>query len=268
MFLRLVAVVLRWHASNSHARPPSISPPDPSLNALFDREFSVTFRNSPKSPPSIGIEGHDDRLHDASALAVARRRLTSKSVLVELAAFDPANLSAQDRISHSMMVYDLRRQDALNAIYGNLRFGAGSDGWLPINPVRRTSLRLSFARQGDAPFEPRATTTITSKRLDALPLLIQQVTQIMQAGMKSGWMPPRAAMVRAPGQITPFAVPDVTASPLSRAVQAVSARRPGGWTQQRITDCRAQDCSRIACSPSLRRCSSLSETKYLPACSE
>jgi uncharacterized protein (DUF885 family) len=54
------------------------------------------------------------------------------------------------------------------------------------------------------------------KRLAAIPKYLEQKTAILQAAMRSGWMPPRAAMERVPGQLEVFAGADVTATPLWR----------------------------------------------------
>ena len=54
------------------------------------------------------------------------------------------------------------------------------------------------------------------KRLDAIPTLLGQQIAIMRAGIKSGWMPPRAAMQRVPEMFTSYAGGDVTKTPLWR----------------------------------------------------
>ncbi len=163
------------------------------------------------------------------------------------------------------MVYDLRRQDALNALYGDLRFGAGNDGWLQITTA--DGPHFDFQSLAKAmPFRNARDYDNYLKRLEALPLLIEQTTQTLQAGMKSGWMPPRVAMVRAPGQITPFAVSDVTASPL----YAPFKQFPSGISaedQQRITDA-ARKVLKDRVQPAFAALQQFVEVKYLPASSD
>jgi uncharacterized protein (DUF885 family) len=264
MFSRLVAVALLACAQLACAATPDPAP-NPSLAALFDREFQRDLQEFPETATFLGIEGYNDRLHDASAQAAARRKAHVKSVLVELAAFDPTKLSAQDRISHSMMVYDLRREDALNALYGDLRFGAGNDGWLQVTPSGGPHSNFHSLAKG-MPFRNARDYDNYLKRLEALPLLTEQTIQIMQAGMKSGWMPPRVAMVRAPGQITPFAVSDVTTSPL----YAPFKQFPSGVSaeeQQRLTDA-ARKVLKDRVQPAFAALQQFVETKYLPACTD
>jgi uncharacterized protein (DUF885 family) len=54
------------------------------------------------------------------------------------------------------------------------------------------------------------------KRLGAIPRLLEQQQAQMRSGMQSGWMPPRAAILRVPDMFTVFAGADVTATPLWR----------------------------------------------------
>ena len=261
MLFRFIAVAMVVCASLAHGATPEFAP-NPSLSAFFNREFQLDLQEFPENATYLGIEGYNDRLHDASAQAAARRKAHVKSVLVELAAFDPAKLSAQDRISLSMMIYDLRREDALNALYGDLRFGAGNDGWLQVTTSDGPHSDFqSLAKT--MPFRNARDYDNYLKRLEALPLLIEQTTQIMQAGMKSGWMPPRVAMVRAPGQITPFAVLDVSASPLYGPFKQF----PPGMSaeeQQRITDA-GRKVLRDRVQPAFAALQQFVETKYLPA---
>jgi uncharacterized protein (DUF885 family) len=236
--------------------------PNASLSALFNREFQLELQEFPERATFLGIDGYNDRLHDASPEAVARRKAHVKSVLAELAAFDPATLSTQDRISLSMFAYNLRRDDALNTLYGDLPFGFGPDTWVQIS----TSSGPHSAFQSLAKatrFRNARDYDDYLKRLEALPRAIEQTTAILQAGMKSGWMPPRVAMVRVPGQLAPFVVADPTASPyyapFNQFPPGVSAEG-----QKRITDA-ARKVLKDRVQPALVAFQQFVETKYLPA---
>ena len=261
MLSRFVTVALLACAHLAFAATPDPAP-NAALSALFTREFQLASAEFPEQATYLGIEGYNDRLHDASAQAVARRKAHVKSILAELAAFDPAKLSAQDRISLSMMAYNLRREDELNALYGDLRFGAGSDSWLQVTTSDGPHSDFqSLAKT--MPFRNARDYDNYLKRLEALPRLIEQTTQILQTGMKSGWMPPRVSMVRAPGQITPFTVADVTASPLygpfKQFPSSMSAEE-----QQRITDA-GRKLLKDRVQPAFAAFQQFIETKYLPA---
>ena len=267
MLARSIAasLVLCFQLAYADVPATAVEPPsNAALAALFDREFQHDLQEFPENATFLGIEGYNDRLRDSSAEAAAQRKAHVKSVLVELAAFDPVKLSAQDRVSLAMMTDRLRRQDALDALYGDLRFGDGSDSWLQVTPS--SGPHVSFQSLAKAtPFRNARDYDNYLKRLDALPRAIEQSTQIMQAGMQSGWMPPRAAMVRVPQQITPFAVADVTASPLyapfTRFPASVSADE-----RKRIADAGTK-VLKDRVQPAFASFRQFVETQYLPACS-
>ena len=252
----------RWHAQNSHARSPSIPRPILPSTPSSIANSSVTFRNSLKSPPSIGIEGYNDHLHDASALAVARRKAHVKSVLVELAAFDPdETLRARPHLAFDDGLRSSPPGCAQRALWeSSLRC---RQRWLAaINRVRRTSRRLSFARQGDALSKrarlrqlPQAPRCAAAPHPTGNPDHASRDEVRMDAAASGD-----GARARADHAVRRVGCHRFAAL---RAVQAVSARRPGGETNSASPKPRAK-CSRIACSPSLRRSSSLSKPNICP----
>jgi uncharacterized protein (DUF885 family) len=214
MLLRSIIIALFALAPGAFAAAPAQeAPPDPALQALFDREFNNDLREAPEFATFIGIDTYNDRLRDKSAQGIARRKGHVKAELAELAAFDPAKLSTRDRISLAMKTNDLRRIDALTAMYGELPFGDGNDSWLQLTPSG--GLHIGFQDLVKAtPFRNVRDYENYLKRLEALPLALQQSTATMEAGMKSGWMPPRVAMLRVPAQIATLNGADVTTTPL------------------------------------------------------
>lgn len=188
--------------------------PDPALHALFDREFQRTQEEFPEYATLLGNPAFNDRLHDASPGAVARRKAHVKEVLAELSGFEAGRLSTQDRLSLEMMRSDLQRQRELDDLYGLLPFGAArGDGWMPVSPGWGPHTILPLLAKA-APFRNVHDYENWISRLRAIPRLLGQETAVMEAGMASGWMPPRAAMVRVPGQLATFAGDDVAATPL------------------------------------------------------
>ena len=99
------------------------------------------------------------------------------------------------------------------AFYGELPFGVDSDGWMPVSPMHGPQQLFSYLTQATR-FQAVRDYETFLKRLGAIPTLLAQDTAMMRAGMKSGWMPPRAAMSRVPEMFVPYAGADVTATPL------------------------------------------------------
>ena len=258
-----LVVLLFALAGNAGAAGP---PPDAALHALFDREFQRDQEEFPEYGTLLGNNAFNDRLHDASPQAVARRKAHVKEVLGELAGFDANRLSTQDRLSLEMMTDNLRRQDALNALYGDLPFGARfGDGWMQISPMGGPQTFLPLLAKA-APFRNVRDYENYISRLQAMPRLLAQDIAVMEAGMKSGWMPPRVSMTRVPEQLTAFAGPDVTATPL----YGPFLRFPPGMgaeDRSRLTEA-ARKVLAQQVHPAFGALKRFMQEKYLPACRE
>jgi len=186
--------------------------PNKALNDLFDREFKRGLEEHPEQATFLGMPGYDDRLTDLSNAAVARRKAHVKEVGVEVRRFDPKALNTQDRISRAILLDSIDLTLQQDALYGNLPFSE-EDAWLPVSSMN--------GPQNGFPYLARATQLRKSaevanyvKRLDGIPRQFDQMIERMRVGMKSGWMPPKAAMGQVPGMFDPFVVEDVTKSPL------------------------------------------------------
>ncbi len=208
----VAATLVSLATSAAPAREP---PPNKALNDLFEREFRNELVEHPEFATLVGAPGFDDRLTDRSAQAVARRKAHTKSVLAQLRRFDPQSLSAQDRVSREVALESYAMRERENALYGDLPFGASDDGWMPASTMQGPQMLLAVLARA-ARFATIADYENYLKRLAAVPALLEQEQAQMRAGMRSGWMPPRAAMVRVPEMYTAFAGADVTASPLWR----------------------------------------------------
>ena len=196
------------------AGAPAKDPPsNKALNALFEREFKVQIAEHPEFGTLFGVPGFDDRLTDLSAQAVARRKAHAKVVIAELGRFDPKSLSTQDRISRELALESLTMRAREDAFYGDLPFGGDDDGWMPVSSMNGPQQLLALLARA-ASFRTAADYENYLKRLGAIPLLLEQERAQMQAGMRSGWMPPRAAMLLVPDMFTVFAGGDITATPL------------------------------------------------------
>ncbi|MBL0141120.1 MAG: DUF885 domain-containing protein [Betaproteobacteria bacterium] len=239
-------------------------PPDPALHALFDREFLRRQEESPEFATMLGNPAFNDRLHDGSREAIARRKAHVKTVLGELARFDPKQLSTQDRISVEVMKDNLRRTDALNALYGDLPFGASfGDGWMQLSPSSGPHSVYPMLVKA-TPFRSTRDYENYLKRLDAIARVLEQSQAVMEAGIKSGWMPPRAAMVRVPGQLAVFAGADVMATPLYVPFLKFPAAVAPDEQARLAQAARTVLARRVH--PAFAALKQFVEEKYLPAC--
>ena len=206
----IAAVMVSLAAAAAPAREP---PSNKALNALFEREFKVQIVEHPEFGTLFGVPGFDDRLTDLSPQAVRRRKAHTKAVIAELGRFDPKSLSTQDRISRELALESLTMRERENAFYGDLPFGGDDDGWMPVSSMNGPQQLLALLARA-ASFRTAADYEHYLKRLGAVPLLLEQESAQMQAGMRSGWMPPRAAMLLVPDMFAVFSGGDITATPL------------------------------------------------------
>jgi uncharacterized protein (DUF885 family) len=184
------------------------------LHAFFEREFANAMEEQPEYGTYLGLDGFDHRVTDLSPEAIARRNARVDRAMAELKRFDPAKLGEQDRVSRSIMLEGLERSVRERSFYPGLPFGP-SDGWMRVSPQGGPHFTLPFIVRATR-FRTTADYENYLKRLEALPRQLQQETELMRAGMRSGWLPPREAMQRVPGMLETFAVADVTTTPLWR----------------------------------------------------
>jgi uncharacterized protein (DUF885 family) len=154
-------------------------------------------------------------------------------VIAELGRYDPRTLSTQDRISRELALESLTINARENVFYGDLPFGADADGWMPVSPMHGPQQTFSYLVQATR-FQTARDYDNYLKRLAAIPAQLRQQEAIMRAGMKSGWVPPRAAMQLVPEMFAHYAGADVTATPFWKPL----AEFP--------PDVRAEDRARIA----------------------
>ncbi len=255
------AAALAAAALGATAREPA---PSRALAAFFEREFRYELAQHPETATELGIAGYDDRLADRSAAAIAARKAHVKAAIRTLTRFDPARLGREDRISRAVMLEQLRTKDALNALYAGLPFGADrSDSWLQLSPMHGPHALLAQLARA-APFADGEDYARYVKRLEALPRLLEQSRAAMEAGMRSGWVPPAAAMARVPDMLAPFGAGDPAASPL----WAPFERFPGAMPAQERERWRAAGRRVLAgrVQPAFAAYRDFVQTRYLPAC--
>ena len=187
-------------------------PPSKALAALFDREFERGLDEHPERATFLGIPGHDDRLTDISDAAVARRKAHVKEVAAELKKFEPKTLNTQDRISRAILLESTELEMRQDALFGALPFSE-EDGWLAVSSMNGPQNGYPYLARATR-FRRPADVANYVKRLEGIPGRLDQMVARMRVGMKSGWMPPKAAMGQVPGMFDAFVTEDVTRSPL------------------------------------------------------
>jgi uncharacterized protein (DUF885 family) len=104
------------------------------------------------------------------------------------------------------------------------------------------------------------------KRLEAVPRVLGESRAVLEAAMKSGWMPPREAMLRVPSQLAVFSVDDVTATALYAPFKRYPSSLPADEQQRLAEEGRKVLAQRVH--PAFAEYRRFVEEKYLPACRE
>jgi uncharacterized protein (DUF885 family) len=260
--LALVSLLGAGAAATAASGAPAEPAPNKALHALFEREFRNDLEESPETGTLLGLEGYDHRLSDYSPAAVARRRARVPKVITELERFDPRKLSTQDRISREVMLDKLRLAAQEHAIYGALPF-EDFRSWMPVSTMHGPHASLSQVAKAT---RLRSTRDYDNylKRLAEVPRMLEQQVAAMRAGIRSGWVAPRAVMTRVPALFDAFARADVTATPLWTPF-AKFADSIGADDRRRIeAEGRRVLSERVH--PAFAAYRQFLETEYLPAC--
>lgn len=232
------------------------------LHAIFDREFKRGLEEFPERGTFLGIPGYDDRFADLSPAAAARRRAHARAAVAELKRFDPKRLSTQDRISRAVALDDLERGLAFADLYGALPFEEGRGGWLQVSPMQGPQQDLPSLVKATA-FRRTADYENYLKRLEAVPRVLSQITDLMSAGMRAGWMPPAAAMTKVAAQFEPFAGTNVEATPLWKPFASFPADVPEA-DRKRLADAGRKALSERV-HPAFAALKRFIESTYVPA---
>ena len=237
-------------------------PPNKALAAFFEREFRNAMEEQPEVGTYLGLDGFDHRVSDLSPQATARRNARIAKATTDLAAFDPAKLNNQDRVSREVMTETLERMARERALYADLPFGP-NDSWMRVSSMGGPQLTWAFIVKATR-FRGTADYENYLKRLGQLPRQFAQDIELMRVGMKSGWMPPREAMQQVPAMFDVFAGTDVTATPMWQPFANFPAGVPEA-DRARLAEAGRRVLSEKV-HPAFAAYKKFLEAEYLPAC--
>lgn len=182
----------------------STTPPQPSFTALADRVWADAQQIYQQAP---------GELPDMSEAALAKAHTKRQALLAELQQVDPLQLSVQDQINHSILVYRLQNE------VDEYRFGAH---YMPLNAESGFHSDVLFM------VSPQSVTTEASARV-----YLQQLAQVsrymtqqmhwMQQGLRKGFTQPKAVLAGYEQGIQSFIVATPQDSVFYRPFQQVPA---------------------------------------------
>jgi uncharacterized protein (DUF885 family) len=194
-------------------------------NALFEEQYESDLRNFPERATAFGDYRYNDRLAEYSLEAIAQRHQTDESFLARLAAISSAGFSDQDQLSHDLLVRVLQQRITDFDL---------KEYEMPIN--QQGGIHTSLADMPlSMPFDSVKHYEDYIARLQQIPRVLNQTTEVLRAGMKDKLMPVRFLLEKLPAQCQGIIDADPFLIPTKKYPASISAEDQKRLTQQ-ITD--------------------------------
>ena len=194
-------------------------------NALFEEQYETDLRNFPERATAFGDYRYNDRLNDFSLEAIAQRHKMDEDFLRRLEAIPTTGLSDQDQLSHDLLVRALQQR----ITDFNLK-----EYEMPIN--QQNGIHTSLADLPQAvPLESVKHYEDYVSRLHKIPRALNQVTDVLRAGMKDKLMPVRFLAEKIPAQCEGIIAADPFLRPTRKYPADISAEDQKRLTRE-ITD--------------------------------
>ena len=221
------------------------------LNQLFADEWERGLVESPENATANGDRRFNDRGTDMSLAAIARRQGEDRAALVKLHAIDRSTLAAADQLNYDTFEWQLERAIERQAFHEYLQ---------PINHQGGVQTADGLAEL--LPFADTRDYQDWLKRMQAVPVLVDQSIALMREGLKTGNTPPKVLMDRVPAQIAAQIVADPTRSPFYRPFLKFSDGIPAA--DRGPLQAQAQAVIRDQLIPAYRRLAAFVQDDYLP----
>ena len=221
------------------------------LHALFASEWERGLRESPEGASAQGDHRFDDRWSDLGLEAIERRQAADRQALDALKRIDRAALSPADQLNYDTFAWLQERGVARQRFREHLQ-PVGHQGG--VQTADGLAELLPFATAQDY--------RNWIARLQALPVVLEQTTALMRAGVEAGQMPPKVLMQRVPGQIRAQLVEDPASSPFYKPFLKMSEAIPAAEQEALRQQARAAISGAVV--PAYRQFSRFFEQDYLP----
>ncbi len=211
LFLPLVlaAVLLPAWGQVANTTTSDVAARQRQLKAFFEEEWQYELRHRPEFATSLGDKRYNDRFSDQSRRAHQTDVEQRRSFLARCEAIDPAGLPAQDAMSRSLMVRNLRLDIE----------GAQFKPWeMPISQFGGPHTQL-VDLVSLTPFDDERDYENYISRLHRVPQYFDQIIANMRQGMRDRLMPPRYLLEKAARQAQEIANTSADASPFNKSAE-------------------------------------------------
>jgi uncharacterized protein (DUF885 family) len=177
---------------------------DQKFTKLLDRIWEWNMENYPEWATSQGKRTGLDRWTDDSEEAIHAREAQREKFLEELKTIDAAALSPSKRLDHRLLVRDYERDVEGQRFPGEYlalnQLGGAHEGITQLMEV--------------VPAERPEDFEAILKRLNAVPVVIEQNIALLQKGLETGVTPPQATLGKVAEQIEALTVDDSLENPI------------------------------------------------------
>ena len=217
-------------------------------NALFDEQYESDLRNFPERATAFGDYRYNDRLTDHSLEATHERHQTDVEFLARLEAIPTTGFSDQDQLSHDLLVRVLEQRIADFEL---------KEYEMPIN--QQSGIHTALADLPlSVPFDSVKHYEDYVARLHQIPRALDQVTEVLRAGMKDKLMPVRFLAEKIPAQCEGIISADPFLQPTRKYPASISPEEQKRLTQE-ISDALNTDVI-----PAYRKFAEFVRTEYAP----
>ena len=159
-------------------------------NALFEEFYQTELKNSPERATAYGDYRYNSQLGQYSLAEIARQHAEADDFLARLKAIPTDGMSDKDLLSHRILEKRLEREDVNYAL---------KNYEMPVNQQNGVHTRLADLPNA-VPFDSVPHYRDYISRLQQIPRVLEQTTEVMRQGEKDGLMPPKLVLEKLPGQ--------------------------------------------------------------------
>jgi uncharacterized protein (DUF885 family) len=217
-------------------------------NALFEEQYETDLRNFPERATAFGDYRFNDRLNDFSLEAIQQRHKTDEAFLARLQAIPSDGFSDQDQVSHDLLIRVLQQR----ITDFNLK-----EYEMPINQQGGVHTNLADLPQA-VPLDSVKHYEDYISRLHQIPRALDQVTEVLRAGMKDKLMPVKFLAEKIPTQCEGIISADPFLRPTKKYPADISPDDQKRLTQE-ITDAVNNDVL-----PAYKKFAEFIKTDYAP----
>jgi uncharacterized protein (DUF885 family) len=159
-------------------------------NALFEEYYQAGLKNFPERATSFGDYRYNSQLGQVSLAEIVRQHAEADDFLARLKAIPTDGVSDKDLLSHRILEKQLEREDVNYAL---------KNYEMPVNQQNGVHTRLADLPNA-MPFDSVPHYQDYISRLQQIPRVLEQTTEVMRQGEKDHLMPPKLVLEKLPGQ--------------------------------------------------------------------